>query len=128
MRLSAWTCQLWSVQRSEPDYPPPADLMWMGTASLFTAITCSHVASTRRTGKVLGGRTLLLLHDTQGHPHLATTHRGDFHLTKGVPQFLARYDQATGGHPVTRLIIDRSEWLPNSCTNWPKRGARSSRS
>ncbi len=60
-----------------------------------------------RTGKVLGGRTLLLLHDAQGHPHLATTHRGDFHLTKGVQEFLARYDQATGGHPVARLIIDR---------------------
>jgi hypothetical protein len=56
---------------------------------------------------VLGGRTLLLLHDTQGHPHLATTHRGDWHLTKGVSQFLARYDQATGGHAVARLIIDR---------------------
>jgi hypothetical protein len=56
---------------------------------------------------VLGGRTLLLLHDTQGHPHLATTHRGDLHLTKGVLQFLTRYEQATGGHPVARLIIDR---------------------
>ena len=42
--LAAWTCQLWSVQRSEPDCPPPADLTWMGTASLFTAITCFHVA------------------------------------------------------------------------------------
>jgi hypothetical protein len=67
-----------------------------------------------RTGKVLGGRTLLLLHDAQGHPHLATTHRGDLHLTKGVSQFLARYDQATGGHPVVRLIIDR-EGMAAAC-------------
>ena len=44
-----------------------------------------------RTGKVLGGRTLLLLHDAHGHPHFSTTHRGDLHLTKGVPQFLTRY-------------------------------------
>ena len=43
--LAAWTCQLWSVQGSEPACPPPADLMWMGTASPFTAITCSHAAS-----------------------------------------------------------------------------------
>ncbi len=60
-----------------------------------------------RTGKVLGGRALLLLHDALGHPHLATTHRGDLHLTKGVQEFLARYDRATGGHAVARLIIDR---------------------
>jgi hypothetical protein len=60
-----------------------------------------------RTGKVLGGRALLLLHDALGHPHLATTHRGDLHLTKGVSQFLARYDQAAGGDPMARLIIDR---------------------
>ncbi len=56
---------------------------------------------------MLGGRALLLLHDALGHPHLATTHRGDLHLTKGVPQFLTRYDQATGGQAVARLIIDR---------------------
>jgi len=60
-----------------------------------------------RTGKVLGGRALLLLHDAFGHPHLATTHRGDLHLTKGVCQFLIRYDQATQGHSPARLIIDR---------------------
>ena len=82
--------------------------MWMATASPFTAIICFHRASTRRTGKVLGGRTLLLLHDAQGHPHLATTHRGDFHLTKGVGEFLARSEPATGReHAVTRFIIDR---------------------
>lgn len=34
-----------------------------------------------RTGKILGCRTLLLLHDNWGHPLVATTHRGDLHLT-----------------------------------------------
>jgi transposase len=37
-----------------------------------------------RTGKVLGCRALLLLHDDRGHPLLATTHRGDLHLTLGT--------------------------------------------
>jgi len=104
--LAAWTCQLWSVQRSEPDCPPPAFYVDGHRKPVYS----DHLLPRGligRTGKVLGGRTLLLLHDAQGHPHLATTHRGDFHLTKGVPQFLARYDQATGGHPVARLIIDR---------------------
>ena len=104
--LAAWTCQLWSVQRSEPDYPPPAFYVDGHRKPVYS----DHLLPRGligRTGKVLGGRTLLLLHDAQGHPHLATTHRGDLHLTKGVLQFLARYDQATGGHPVARLIIDR---------------------
>ena len=106
--LAAWTCQLWSVQRSESDCPPPAFYVDGHRKPVYS----DHLLPRGligRTGKVLGGRTLLLLHDSQGHPHLATTHRGDFHLTKGVLQFLARYDQATGEHPVARLIIDRSE-------------------
>ncbi len=104
--LAVWTSKLWSPQRSEADCQPPVFYVDGHRKPVYS----DHLIPRGligRTGKVLGGRTLLLLHDAQGHPHLATTHRGDFHLTKGVLQFLARYDQATGGHPVTRLIIDR---------------------
>jgi hypothetical protein len=41
-------------------------------------------------GKILGCRALVLLHDDQGHPLLATTHRGDLHLTDGIPSVLTR--------------------------------------
>jgi hypothetical protein len=58
-------------------------------------------------GKILGCRALVLLHDEQGHPRLATTHRGDQHLTVGVPQILARYEQAAGKAAQTRIIVDR---------------------
>ena len=104
--LAAWTCQLWSLQRAEANRQPPAFYVDSHRKPVYS----DHLIPRGligRTGKVLGGRTLLLLHDTQGHPHLATTHRGDFHLTKGVQELLARYDQATGRHPVARLIIDR---------------------
>ena len=60
-----------------------------------------------RTGKVLGCRTLLLLHDEQGHPLLATTHRGDLHLTLGTPSLLSRYETATSDVALRRLVIDR---------------------
>lgn len=60
-----------------------------------------------RTGKILGGRALTLLHDEQGHPRLATTSRGDQHLTVGLPQVLARYEQAGGKTAQARLIVDR---------------------
>ncbi len=60
-----------------------------------------------RTGKILGGRALVLLHDEQGHPRLATTSRGDHHLTVGLPQVLARYEQAGGKTAHARIIVDR---------------------
>src|SRR5258708_37601722 len=60
-----------------------------------------------RTGKILGGRALALLHDEQGHPLLATTARGDQHLTVGLPQVLARYHLAGGKTARARIIVDR---------------------
>ena len=104
--LAAWASKLWPVGATPPGSPPPAFYVDGHRKPVFS----DHLIPRGligRTGKVLGGRALLLLHDALGHPHLATTHRGDLHLTKGVPQFLTRYDQATGGHTVARLIIDR---------------------
>ena len=58
-------------------------------------------------GVILGCRALTLLHDIGGHPLLATTARGDLHLTAGVPALLARFARATDAPPVRRLVIDR---------------------
>jgi hypothetical protein len=58
-------------------------------------------------GKILGCRALTLLHDDQGHPLLATTHRGDLHLTNGIPQVLTCYEQAIDGVHLTDLVVDR---------------------
>jgi len=70
-----------------------------------------------RLGVILGCRALLLLHDEYGHPLFVTTHRGDQHLTAGVPAFLARYEQRVKSSQITRLIVDRegmaTEFLAN---------------
>lgn len=58
-------------------------------------------------GKILGCRALTLLHDDQGHPLLATTHRGDLHLTNGIPQVLTCYEQATEALHLVSLVVDR---------------------
>jgi len=58
-------------------------------------------------GKILGCRELVVLHDQQGHPRLSTTHRGDQHLTIGVPQLLQRYEQATDLGHLDCLVVDR---------------------
>src|SRR5205085_1667666 len=60
-----------------------------------------------RLAAILGCRALVLLHDKQGHPRLATTHRGDQHLTMGLPPILARYQGSEGEAPSVRVIVDR---------------------
>ncbi len=57
--------------------------------------------------EVQGCRQLLLLHDQQGHPLLATTHRSDLHLTAGVPALVRAYERASTLPRLTRLVIDR---------------------
>jgi len=104
--LAAWTATLWPVQQPEPGHPLPAFYLDGHKKPVYT----DHLIPRGligRTGKILGCRALLLLHDAQGHPLFATTHRGDLHLTKGVPTFLDRYEQATGSTTLARLIIDR---------------------
>ena len=59
------------------------------------------------TGAIEGCRALVLLHDAQGHPLLVTTHRGDLHLTSGLPQIVDRYQQATSSQLIVRIIVDR---------------------
>jgi hypothetical protein len=65
-------------------------------------------------GKILGCRALVLLHEEQGHPRLATIHRGDQHLTVGLPAMLGRYEQAAGKAPRTQIIVDREGMASSS--------------
>ena len=104
--LAAWTATLWLEQEPEPGQPPPVFYLDGHKKPVYT----DHLIPRGligRTGKILGCRALLLLHDASGHPLFATTHRGDLHLTKGASAFLERYEQATESSSLTRLIIDR---------------------
>lgn len=49
----------------------------------------------------------MLLHDEQGHPLLATTHRGDQHLMLGLPSIIALYEQQEALAHIERIIVDR---------------------
>jgi hypothetical protein len=60
-----------------------------------------------RTGKILGCRGLVLLHDEWGHPLQVSTNRGDQHLTIGLPQILAHMEE-NSGTPISRhVVVDR---------------------
>ena len=105
--LGSWTTQLWEEGLQQ---------------ALEETVPCLYIDGHRkpvytdgliprgligRSGKILGGRALTLLHDEQGHLRLATTSRGDQHLTVGFPQVLTRYEQAGGKTAHARLIVDR---------------------
>lgn len=112
--LAGWTATLWPGGETEPE-PPPSPWYLDGHKKPVYTDRLIPRGLVGRTGKVLGCRTLILLHDAAGHPLLARTHRGDLPLKEGVPPLLTSYEQATEGKRLLRLVVDReglaAEWL-----------------
>lgn len=112
--LAQWTATLWPGKAPESEPLTPCWYLDGHKKPVYTDRLIPR-GLVGRTGKVLGCRALMLLHDVAGHPLLATTHRGDLHLTQGVPVLLTTYEQATGDQGRVRLVVDRegvaAEWL-----------------
>jgi hypothetical protein len=104
--LARWTSTLWQVKARSQGATSPHVYVDGHRKAVYTdtLIPRGLIGSS---GKILGCRTLVLLHDDQGHPLLATTHRGDLHLTNGIPQVLTRYEQATEVLQLSDLVVDR---------------------
>ncbi len=107
--LVTWTIALWRRRPTLADpvgAPPPIFYIDGHRKPVYSDRLIPRGLVARR-GAVLGCRALTLLHDADGHPLLATTDRGDTHLTMGAPALLARLARATDTPPVRRLVIDR---------------------
>jgi hypothetical protein len=104
--LAGWTSMLWQVKARSQEASSPHVYVDGHRKPIYTD-TLIPRGLIGNSGKILGCRTLVLLHDNQGHPLLATTHRGDLHLTNGIPQVLIRYEQATEALHLTNLVVDR---------------------
>jgi hypothetical protein len=100
--LAKWTTCLWHVSPDTPStfyvdgHRKPVYSEVMLPRGLVGRLSC-----------VLGCRALVLLHDEQGHPLFVTTHRGDQHLTVGLPSIIARYEQASRRTTIKRVVVDR---------------------
>src|SRR5438270_491006 len=105
--LAQWTTHLWhtSEEASEPSKALTCYIDGHRKPVYSDALIPRGLVG--RLAAILGCRALVLLHDKQGHPLLATTHRGDQHLTIGLPSILARYEQITDDVRVSRIIVDR---------------------
>ncbi len=104
--LAAWTTRLWKPAAADDEPTVPVFFLDGHRKPVFSDYLLPR-GVIGRTGKILGCRTLLLLHDDQGHPLVATTHRGDLHLTLGAPSLMTRYETATDDGSLRRLVIDR---------------------
>ena len=104
--LAGWTATLWKPRLHLADGLVP--VMYIdGHRKVVYADHLIPRGLVGRLGKVLGCRALVVLHDQEGRPLLVTTHRGDQHLTIGLPAIITRYEQAAGLHSVERVVVDR---------------------
>ena len=107
--VAKWTWSLWQMEHPSSDQPDPPAVFYVDghRKAVYSDVLVPRGPVGKLDGKILGCRELVVLHDVQAHPLLATTHRGDQHLTIGLPQMLHCYEQATGQAQVKRVVVDR---------------------
>ncbi len=107
--VAKWTWSLWQPEPSSADQPSPPTVFYVDghRKPVYSDVLLPRGPVGKLDGKILGCRELVVVHDGQGHPLLATTHRGDHHLTVGLPQMLHCYEQATGQTQMQRVVVDR---------------------
>jgi hypothetical protein len=107
--LARWTWQLWQTEQASPDQPAAPAVFYVDghRKAVYSDVLVPRGPVGKLDGKILGCRELVVLHDAQGHPLLATTHRGDLHVTMGVPQMLHCYEHATDQAFVQQVVVDR---------------------
>jgi hypothetical protein len=107
--VAQWTWSLWSGEQLSSDQPNGPAVFYVDghRKAVYSDVLVPRGPVGKLGGKILGCRELVVLHDADGHPLLATTHRGDHHLTMGLPQMLHCYEQATGQRLMQRVVVDR---------------------
>jgi hypothetical protein len=105
--LASWTTHPWHAPAEGTGHPHALTCYVDGHRKPVYSEVLIPRGLIGRLGVILGCRALLLLHDEHGHPLFVTTHRGDQHLTAGVPAFLTRYEQHAEHSQVARMIVDR---------------------
>ncbi len=124
--LAFWATQLWHPmgETREAEHPHALTCYVDGHRKPVYSEVLLPRGLIGRLGIVLGCRALLLLHDEQGHPLFVTTHRGDQHLTVGVPAFLERYEQHAGNSQIARMIVDREGMATEFLASLHEQGRR----
>ena len=108
--VAKWTWKLWQTEQPSSEQPTPPAIFYIDghRKAVYSDVLVPRGPVGKLGGKILGCRELVVLHDAQGHPLLATTHRGDYHLTIGLPEMLRCYEQAIDlPLLMQRVVVDR---------------------
>jgi hypothetical protein len=107
--IAKWTWSLWQEDQPCADQAGTPEVFYVDghRKAVYSEVLVPRGPVGKLGGKILGCRELVVLHDAHGHPLLATTYRGDQHLTMGLPQMLHCYEQAIGQVAVLRVVVDR---------------------
>jgi hypothetical protein len=109
--VAQWTWTLWHDQRAKPEQEPEEQRAVFYVdghrKAVYSDVLVPRGPIGKLGGKIWGCRELVVLHDDEGHPLLATTHRGDQHLTIGTPELVRCSEQATDLAHLDYLVVDR---------------------
>lgn len=107
--MAKWTWELWQTEGPSSDQSDIPAVFYVDghRKAVYSDVLIPRGPVGKLGGKILGCRELVILHDVQGHPLLVTTHRGDYHLTMGLPEILHCYEQAVGQTMMQRVVVDR---------------------
>ncbi len=101
-----WATQLWGAETNRSS-DEPAYLYW--DWHVKTVYSDYHVPRTKHgtSGRIVGARKQLMLHDAAAHLLLLRTYRGDTHLIEGMQDGGAYYEGLAESHRLTHQIFDR---------------------
>jgi hypothetical protein len=108
--VAKWTWSLWQTEEPPSDQRKASPFFYVDghRKAVYSDVLIPRGPVGKLGGKILGCRELVVLHDADGHPLLAMTHRGDHHLTVGLPEMLHRYEQAIGRDlMLASVVVDR---------------------
>jgi hypothetical protein len=109
MGIAKWTWSLWNQEPAGAEQGGTPAVFYIDghRKAVYSGVLVPRGPVGKLGGKILGCRELVVLHDAEGHPLLAITHRGDSHLTLGLPCMLRQFEQAVDHLQMQRVVVDR---------------------
>lgn len=107
--IAKWTWALWNKEPAGAEQGGTPAVFYIDghRKAVYSDVLVPRGPVGKLGGKILGCRELVVLHDAEGHPLLAITHRGDYHLTLGLPCMLRQFEQAVDHLQMQRVVVDR---------------------
>jgi hypothetical protein len=124
--LVNWTDQVWQRKPAPSEAPSTPAVFYVDghRKAAYSEVLVPRGPIGKLNGKILSCRELVILQEAQAYPRLATTHRGDQHLTSGGGPLLDRYESATTRSRSTASWLTAKTWQRNFSLSSTRQGGR----